>query len=347
MTTTLKKIVKVLVFILCLLLVGLLIKSITSVVLADKIKVKQDEFIYEYGTSISRELSDYSDSKASLINKAKFYFDVRNETGKDYPKVGTYTALIKFNDAITSFRVIVKDRVVPQFTNIPSSIEVPVGSSISDVQSYFSASDLSGATISVSGDTLNLNEVGSYNVVVTASDPYENMTSAECVVNVTARSGLANSGSYTDDKGNLVYFEEYYTQDEAVAAQTNKAADTTLSVSQVSQSTYNDLKVYRYEWYTKKVEIEVPTTGLADSGSETITDEATSQSVTASYESYFSQEEATAAYDKYKADTTLTVLDVATVTFNYQGKEINVYKVVWYTTPTKETPTPENPENSD
>ena len=38
MTTTLKKIVKVLVFILCLLLVGLLIKSITSVVLDDKIK---------------------------------------------------------------------------------------------------------------------------------------------------------------------------------------------------------------------------------------------------------------------------------------------------------------------
>ena len=342
MTQKLKKIVSFLLLVITILLVLLLIKNVNNMIKAEKIDIIKDEFVYEYGTDISRNLEDYASNDKEILDKAKFYFDVRNEDGKDYPKVGTYTGLVDYDDLITSFKVIVKDTTVPQFTYIPSSINVDSGISMEELENNFSATDLSGASISINSDNLNLNVAGSYSVLVVASDPYDNSTSQSCIVNVIEKKGLANSGSYVDNDGNTVYFEEYYSLDEATNAQLSKMQNSEYVVSEVVESIYNGKTVYRYEWYSAADTVDIPESGLADSGTMTITDAETSQSVTANYESYFSYQEAEEAFNNYSNDTSFKVMDISEVNYLYKGQEVTVYQVVWYTKPSVDpTPDPE------
>lgn len=244
----------------------------------DAVRLTSDEFDVEYGNQISTNINDYIKSDANVEKNAKLYLNVPDQPGYNYPAVGIYTGIITYDKKAVSFRVKVVDTTVPVFKNFSSSITVPVGTSIKELASYFSATDLSDVTINISSDTLDLNTAGTYSVVVAASDSNGNTASKNCVVTVkddsdnnsqnnednnnntdnndnnsntdtTPTSGLADSGYYTDGNGNNVSYESYYSQDEADALAAEKEADTTLTV--VNYATiFENHTVYRVEWYT-------------------------------------------------------------------------------------------------
>ncbi|MEG0469142.1 MAG: M15 family metallopeptidase [Longicatena sp.] len=170
----------VIIIILLLILISLVVLGFIWFHRNNSVNFKKDTFKFEYGEVVNIEGKQVLDTKDTEILKSfkAEYANLKLEEGKKYPKVGTYDLQIKYSingsNKKENIKIIVKDSKGPEFTKFPDKIEVKKGSDPNEIATYFEAKDLSTVKITVNIEKLTINEVGEYEVEVTAMDQYKN-----------------------------------------------------------------------------------------------------------------------------------------------------------------------------
>lgn len=170
----------IVIIILLLILISLVVLGFIWFHRNNSVNFKKDTFKFEYGEVVNIEGKQVLDTKDTEILKSfkAEYANLKLEEGKKYPKVGTHDLQIKYSingsDKKENIKIIVKDSKEPEFTKFPDKIEVKKGSDPNEIATHFEAKDLSTVKITVNTEKLTINEVGEYEVEVTAMDQYKN-----------------------------------------------------------------------------------------------------------------------------------------------------------------------------
>ncbi|MDF9837057.1 MULTISPECIES: hypothetical protein [unclassified Breznakia] len=162
----------------------------------EKIKLKQDEFIVEFGMSYSYNKADYIKADKEILEKTKVtingedldnppVLDTTFEQWLEIYAVGEYEGVATYNNQTLRFTVKIEDTTPPEWFYFPAEIEIEKGS-YDHVQMLFKATDYSGVRIVINNlsDESNKNdldfanmEVGEYEIDVIAMDKYGNKIS--------------------------------------------------------------------------------------------------------------------------------------------------------------------------
>ncbi|MEG2908071.1 MAG: hypothetical protein RR945_02530 [Erysipelotrichaceae bacterium] len=140
------------------------------------IQLKKDNFQVEYGKAISTKAVDYLKTEdTKILDKAKVTIEkIENEKDKDYAKIGTYKATIKYGEKSENFKIEVKDTKAPVFKDIMKEIVIEKNAENVDYTKYFQVEDLSDTKIKVDSKKVDLGKVGDYEIKVNATDKYKN-----------------------------------------------------------------------------------------------------------------------------------------------------------------------------
>ena len=162
------------------------------------LKVKQDEFIVEYGETIDLEAEHYLDltklddkQKNEVLSKSTLSVgmtqqDMITKEDRTYTKVGTYSALITFQEESLNFKIEVKDTAAPKIEG-PDEVTLNTGET-ADFSNIFSAVDLSECLpLEFDLDQIDTKQAGDYIMNVTAKDIYENKQSKQVTVHVVKK----------------------------------------------------------------------------------------------------------------------------------------------------------------
>lgn len=162
------------------------------------LKVKQDEFIVEYGETVDLEAEHYLDltklddkQKNEVLSNSTLSVgmtqqDMITKNDQTYTKVGTYGALITYQEEALNFKITIKDTTAPQIEG-PDEVTVNLGES-ADFDSLFSAVDLSECLpLEFDLAQVDTNREGDYTMNVAAQDVYENKQSKSVTVHVVKK----------------------------------------------------------------------------------------------------------------------------------------------------------------
>lgn len=169
----------------------------------EKIELKQESFVFEYGDDIINDVSYYlkdADSTKNikdykLINNLK----KNNETGLIEPD--EYTLTIKYKKQEETFKVIIKDTKAPVFTKYEDKISLIQDSEDVDLTKYFIAEDLSDVILSVEG-SFDISKVGEYNLKMIATDKSGNKTKKDFIVEVKEKEKIPSTSSISNNNKN-------------------------------------------------------------------------------------------------------------------------------------------------
>lgn len=169
----------------------------------EKIELKQESFIFEYGDDIINDVSYYlkdADSTKNikdykLINNLK----KNNETGLIEPD--EYILTIKYKKQEETFKVIIKDTKAPIFTKYEDKISLIQDSEDVDLTKYFIAEDLSDVILSVEG-SFDISRVGEYNLKIVATDKSDNKTIRDFIVEVKEKEKTPSTPSVSNNNKN-------------------------------------------------------------------------------------------------------------------------------------------------
>ncbi|NBK98745.1 MAG: hypothetical protein EOM50_12115 [Erysipelotrichia bacterium] len=150
--------------------------------------LKEKTFVVEYGKKISTNVKDYLETKdKDVLAKANMSVNkVENEKDKEYAKVGTYKATIKYNKKEVDFEIEVKDSKAPNFKDLMKEIVVEQNAVDVDFTKFFQAEDLSEVAITVDSKKVDLANTGTYELNVTAKDKYNNKATEKVNVKVVS-----------------------------------------------------------------------------------------------------------------------------------------------------------------
>lgn len=162
------------------------------------LKVKQDEFIVEYGEAIDLEAEHYLDltklddkQKDEVLSNSTLSVgmtqqDMITKEDQTYTKVGTYSALITYQEESLNFKIEVKDTAAPKIEG-PDEVTLNAGET-ADFNDVFSAVDLSECLpLEFDLDQVDTKHAGDYIMNVTAKDIYENKQSKQVTVHVVKK----------------------------------------------------------------------------------------------------------------------------------------------------------------
>lgn len=174
------KIIFIVVLIIIIFLVGLILFFSKD----DKIELKQDTFIFEYGDEIGKDVSYYlKDADATKnINDYEFVCNVEKNNDTGLIEVDNYECIIKYNKQEKNLNIIVQDTKAPHFTKSEDEITVELNSNV-DLLSYFSAEDLSDVKLNIDGE-YDLSKVGEYDLKIIAVDSSSNKTEKDFILKV-------------------------------------------------------------------------------------------------------------------------------------------------------------------
>lgn len=169
----------------------------------EKIELKQESFIFEYGDDIINDVSYYlkdTDSTKNikdykLINNLK----KDNETGLIEPN--EYTLKIKYKQQEKTFKIFIKDTKAPIFTKYEDKISLIQDSTDVDLTKYFAAEDLSDVILSVEG-SFDISKIGEYNLEMIATDKSDNKTARNFVVEVKEKEKVPSTPSISNNNKN-------------------------------------------------------------------------------------------------------------------------------------------------
>lgn len=169
----------------------------------EKIELKQESFIFEYGDDIINDVSYYlkdADSTKNikdykLINNLK----KNNETGLIEPD--EYTLTIKYKKQEETLKVIIKDTKAPIFTKYEDKISLIQDSEDVDLTKYFIAEDLSDVILSVEG-SFDISKVGEYNLKMIATDKSGNKTKKDFILEVKEKEKIPSTPPVSNDSKN-------------------------------------------------------------------------------------------------------------------------------------------------
>lgn len=169
----------------------------------EKIELKQESFVFEYGDDIINDVSYYlkdADSTKNirdykLINNLK----KNNETGLIEPD--EYKLTIKHKKQEETFKVIIKDTKAPIFTKYEDKISLIQDSEDVDLTKYFIAEDLSDVILSVEG-SFDISKVGEYNLKMIATDKSGNKTKKDFIVEVKEKEKIPSTPPVSNNSKN-------------------------------------------------------------------------------------------------------------------------------------------------
>lgn len=158
----------------------------------DKLILKDDKFIFEFGDDISSEVSYYL-KDADSVKNIKDYKLISNNlkivdnklvnNNSDMVEVGKYSINISYKKISKDVQIEVVDTISPEFTKFQEVIEMVQTTEEVDLTSHFEATDLSEVVLKVEGE-YNLNEVGEYTLNIVATDSSENTSKREFVLKI-------------------------------------------------------------------------------------------------------------------------------------------------------------------
>lgn len=169
----------------------------------EKIELKQESFIFEYGDDIINDVSYYLKDADSTKN-IKDYKLINNlkknsETGLIEPD--EYTITIKYKKQEETFKVIIKDTKAPIFTKYEDKISLIQDSEDVDLTKYFTAEDLSDVILSIEGN-FDISKIGEYNIKVVATDKSGNKTIKDFVAEVKEKEKTPSTPSVSNNNKN-------------------------------------------------------------------------------------------------------------------------------------------------
>lgn len=173
---------------------------------SEKVEVLRNTFEFEYGEIVKLEGKDVLNTKKeSVINSFQIdYSNLDIEKDQKYPKVGSYDLQIhyKLNGKVKTenIKIIVKDTIKPKFIKSPEKIEFNKGFNTDDLNSYFTAEDLSPFEIKIDTRKLNNNNSGEYEITVTVTDKYNNKNVKN--VKIIVKEEKENSNENVSNEGN-------------------------------------------------------------------------------------------------------------------------------------------------
>lgn len=169
----------------------------------EKIELKQESFIFEYGDDIINDVSYYLKDADSTKN-IKDYKLINNlkknsETGLIEPD--EYTITIKYKKQEETFKVIIKDTKAPIFTKYEDKISLIQDSEDVDLTKYFIAEDLSDVILSVEG-SFDISKIGEYNLKMIATDKSGNKTKKDFIVEVKDKEKIPSTPPVSNNSKN-------------------------------------------------------------------------------------------------------------------------------------------------
>lgn len=179
-----KKVIIIILLITIIFLVGLILIFHKE----EKITLKQEIFIFEYGDDITNDVSYYLKDADSTKNIKDYKLinnlEKTNETGLIEPD--EYTLKIKYKKQEKKFKIIIKDTKAPIFTKYEDKISLIQDSEDVDLTKSFIAEDLSDVILSVEG-SFDISKVGEYNLKMVAIDKSGNKAIKDFVVEVNEK----------------------------------------------------------------------------------------------------------------------------------------------------------------
>lgn len=169
----------------------------------EKIELKQESFVFEYGDDIINDVSYYLKDADSTKNikdcKLINSLEKNSETGLIEPD--EYTLTIKYKKQEETFKVIIKDTKAPIFTKYEDKISLIQDSEDVDLTKYFIAEDLSDVILSVEG-SFDISKVGEYNLKMIATDKSGNKTKKDFIVEVKEKEKIPPTPSISNNNKN-------------------------------------------------------------------------------------------------------------------------------------------------
>ncbi len=169
----------------------------------EKIELKQESFIFEYGDDIINDVSYYLKDADSTKNIKDYKLinslEKNSETGLIEPD--EYTLTIKYKKQEETFKVIIKDTKAPIFTKYEDKISLIQDSEDVDLTKYFIAEDLSDVILSVEG-SFDISKVGEYNLKMIATDKSGNKTKKDFIVEVKEKEKIPSTPTASNNNKN-------------------------------------------------------------------------------------------------------------------------------------------------
>ena len=219
---------------------------------SEKLIMKNEQVVYEYGEDILIDPEDYldevdeeivdqieivtEDENVSIEDQKLVLFDEEGNK-KEYVDVGEYDLKLVYENEEKKVKVVVEDTTPPEFVDFLDEIKIEQNALNVDLNKFFKCEDLSGCTFTLQ-DEVNLSELGEYELEVLAKDDYDNERSAVSkVIVVSLDEALA--GNVTPDLEGTVYQSEALAakkQELAEASKNNNSSGNTTQKPNTSQS---------------------------------------------------------------------------------------------------------------
>ena len=156
-----------------------------------ELKLKQDVFKTELGTTLNTEIKDYLDTEnitQEELEKMEFVINIPDEAKitkneLSFIKTGEYSAIITYKKEELQFKIVVEDTVKPELVG-PDQIELTQGEELS-TENLFTAKDLNELEeIKYDTSLINKDEPGEYSMSVSVKDAAGNETQKTVTVTV-------------------------------------------------------------------------------------------------------------------------------------------------------------------
>ena len=169
------------------------------------------ELTVEFGNTISTNIKDYLDTEKmseedveTVKSNGQLAIDPNDLVeSKDYQKVGNYTVKISYDENEYDVKVNVKDIVAPKFVEFKANLETYVNEKI-DYSTLYKVEDLSEVVISVEDTNVDYSKAGTYAVIITAKDSYDNKETKEISITVKEKpTPKSTEQTSTTNKSNI------------------------------------------------------------------------------------------------------------------------------------------------
>ncbi|WP_368275263.1 hypothetical protein [Coprobacillus cateniformis] len=178
----------------------ILLSSILLGCSQEKMILKKEKFVVEYGQSISTKVSDYLDNKDNFLKDVKMTVDGQNEEGKTYLSIGQYKVSFTRNQKTVETTVEIVDTTAPEFKDLKESYKVNLNGKLDITQ--LKVTDLSKVTLAIDDSKVNYSKSGIYTANVIAKDESGNETRKDIKIVVEEKKKDPGSSSQSSQSNN-------------------------------------------------------------------------------------------------------------------------------------------------
>lgn len=172
-----------------LLIIPVLVIAVVLMFPRNKASIEVSNIVSEYKNPINLNAKDFINTKDEKVLNSVSY-DLSNvtlEKDKDYPKIGKYNVKVTYevNNKVFSKNMLleVKDTTKPEFIDFKDKVVISLNERI-DLNTLYKAYDQSDTTISIDDSDVDYSKVGSYKLIISATDAHSNYVSKEATLTI-------------------------------------------------------------------------------------------------------------------------------------------------------------------